>query len=318
MKKVIFDTDIGIDDAMALLFLHHAPVADLIAITTGFGNASVSDTTRNALYMKELFNMSAAVYAGAAMPVGSALGEGYADFVHGKNGLGDIPLTTPMCEAEATPAAEAIVELVRANPHELSIVAVGRMTNLAMALALDPELPSLIKELIVMGGVFGYNGHRGNVSPVAEANIAGDPLAADRVFTSGIPTTIVGLDVTAETVMNEAYIDQLRQSAGASGEFIHQISRFYFGFYEKVIGKAECPIHDASAVAYLLRPDLYRTEAAVVRVATEGIAMGQTIHDSTRRVFATDDWLDLPTCNVCVGVDAPAVMALYLSTLSEL
>ena len=71
-------------------------------------------------------------------------------------------------------------------------------------------------------------------------------------------------------------------------------------------------------MAYLLRPDLYRTEAAVVRVATEGIAMGQTIHDSTRRVFATDDWLDLPTCNVCVGVDAPAVMAFYLSTLAEL
>ena len=316
MKKVIFDTDIGIDDAMALLFLHHATDVDLIAITTGFGNASVSDTTRNALYMKELFNMSAAVYAGAAMPVGSALGEGYADFVHGKNGLGDIPITTPMCEAEAMPAAEAIVELVRANPHVLSIVAVGRMTNLAMALALDPELPSLIKELIVMGGVFGYNGHRGNVSPVAEANIAGDPLAADRVFTSGIPTTIVGLDVTAETVMNEAYIGQLRQAAGASGEFIHQISRFYFGFYEKVTGKAECPIHDASAVAYLLRPDLYRTEAAVVRVATEGIAMGQTIHDSTRRVFATNDWLGLPTCNICIGVNAPAVMELYLSTLS--
>ena len=122
MKKVIFDTDIGIDDAMALLFLHHAPDLDLIAITTGFGNASVSDTTRNALYMKERFNMSAAVYAGAATPVGSALGEGYADFVHGKNGLGDIPLTAPMCEAEAMPAAEAIVELVRANPTHFPLL----------------------------------------------------------------------------------------------------------------------------------------------------------------------------------------------------
>ena len=215
------------------------------------------------------------------------------------------------------PAAEAIAELVRANPHEISIVAVGRMTNLAMALALEPKLPSLVKELVVMGGVFGYNGHRGNVSPVAEANIAGDPLAADRVFTSGIPTTIVGLDVTAETVMNRAYIGRLRQAAGASGEFIHQISRFYLGFYEKVTGKAACPIHDASAVAYLLRPDLYRTEAAVVRVATEGIAIGQTIHNSTRRVFATNDWVDFPTCNICIGVNAPAVMELYLSTLSE-
>ena len=131
MKKVIFDTDIGIDDAMALLFLHHAPDVELIAITTGFGNASVRDTTRNALYMKELFSMSAAVYAGSATPVGKALGESYPDFVHGENGLGDISLTTPMCEAEAMPAAEAIVRLVKANPQEISIGAVSRMNSLA-------------------------------------------------------------------------------------------------------------------------------------------------------------------------------------------
>ena len=317
MKKVIFDTDIGIDDAMALLFLHHSPEVELVAITTGFGNASVSTTTRNALYVKGLFNLNAAVYAGASMPIGNTLGEGYPDFVHGKNGLGDIPLTTPVLKSERTKAAQAIVELAKANPHELSIVAVGRLTNLALALELHPELPLLVKELIVMGGVFGYNGHRGNVSPVAEANIAGDPTAADIVFTSGIPTTIVGLDVTAETVMSEAYIAQLRQRAGASGEFIYQISQFYLNFYEKISGKAECPIHDASAVAYLLNPELYRTETAVVRVATEGIGIGQTIHDSTRRTYATNDWLNRPACNICVGVDAPGVLAMYMSTLSS-
>ena len=251
------------------------------------------------------------------MPIGNSLGEGYPDFVHGKNGLGDIPLTTPVLKSERTKAAQAIVELAKANPHELSIVAVGRLTNLALALELHPELPLLVKELIVMGGVFGYNGHRGNVSPVAEANIAGDPTAADIVFTSGIPTTIVGLDVTAETVMSEAYIARLRQRAGASGEFIYQISRFYLNFYEKISGKAECPIHDASAVAYLLNPELYRTEAAVVRVATEGIGIGQTIHDSTRRTYATNDWLNRPACNICVGVDAPGVLAMYMSTLSS-
>ena len=87
MKKVIFDTDIGIDDAMALLFLHHSPEVELVAITTGFGNASVSTTTRNALYVKGLFNLNAAVYAGASMPIGNSLGEGYPDFVHGKMAL---------------------------------------------------------------------------------------------------------------------------------------------------------------------------------------------------------------------------------------
>ena len=147
----------------------------------------------------------------------------------------------------------------------------------------------------------------------SRGNIAGDPLAADechqwnphrhrrlrRYRRDGYePTTLASCAkplVRAESLST--------RSAGL------------FGFPRG--DQAECPIHDASAVAYLLRPDLYRTEAAVVRVATEGIAIGQTIHDSTRRVFATNDWVDFPTCDICIGVNAPAVLKLYLSTLSE-
>jgi purine nucleosidase len=316
MKKVIFDTDIGIDDAMALLFLHRAAEVDLVAITTGFGNASLEDTTRNALYTTELFEIDTPVYAGASDAMGEQLGEGYPDFVHGKNGLGDIPMTTPVGQAQDKSAAQAIVDLVRANPGEIIIVAVGRMTNVALALAIDPELPKFVKELIVMGGFFGYNGHRGNVSPVAEANIAGDPTAADIVFTCGMPTTIVGLDVTLETVMDEAYIERLRQTAGHAGEFIYQITRHYFAFHARVNGKSECPIHDASAVAFLLKPELFRTESAIVRVATQGIALGQTIHGQPNKGYATDDWDGRPACDICVGVDAAAVMDLYLDTLA--
>jgi purine nucleosidase len=316
-KKVIFDTDIGIDDAMALLFLHRAEEVELLAITTGFGNASLDDTTRNALYTTELFEIDAPVYAGAAVALGEQLGEGYPDFVHGKNGLGDIPMTTPAGKVQDKSAAQAIVDLVRAHPHEISLIAVGRMTNVALALAIDPDLPKFVKELIVMGGFFGYNGHRGNVSPVAEANIAGDPTAADIVFTCGMPTTIVGLDVTMETAMDEAYIQRLRDTAGDAGEFIYQISRHYFAFHERVNGKSECPIHDASAVAFLLKPELFRTESAIVRVATTGIALGQTIHGQPNKGYATDDWDARPACNICVAVDAAAVMALYLDTLAE-
>jgi len=316
MNKVIFDTDIGIDDAMALLFLHRAEDVDLLAITTGFGNASLEDTTRNALYTTELFGIDTPVYAGAAAALGEQLGEGYPDFVHGKNGLGDIPMTTPVGKAQDKSAAQAIVDLVRAHPHEISIIAVGRMTNVALALAIDPDLPMFVKALIVMGGFFGYNGHRGNVSPVAEANIAGDPSAADIVFTCGMPTTIVGLDVTMETVMDEAFIQRLRDTAGDAGEFIYQISRHYFAFHERVNGKSECPVHDASAVAFLLKPELFRTESAIVRVATTGIALGQTIHGQPNKGYATDDWDARPACDICVGVDAAAVMDLYLTTLA--
>src|SRR6056297_2850364 len=126
VKRVIFDTDIGIDDAMALLFLHVAPGAELAAITTVAGNASLDNVTRNALAVAERFGIDAPVFRGAAGPLGAALGEGYPDFVHGDNGLGDVPLPAPARRAEALPAAEAIVALARQQPGELSVVAVGR------------------------------------------------------------------------------------------------------------------------------------------------------------------------------------------------
>lgn len=316
MKKVIFDTDIGIDDAMALLFLHYSPDIELQAIVSGFGNADIATTTRNALYMKEYFDIAAPVYRGAGEPVGERLGSGYPDFVHGKNGLGDIQIEEPSLKAEALPGPEAIVEIVKSNPHEISIVAVGRLTNLALALDLYPELPNLVKEVIVMGGTFGHNGHSGNVSPVAEANIAGDPQAADRVFTSSWPVTIVGIDVTHETVARDAFFEMLQTTAGKAGDFIYRSSRFYLDFHKQVTGAYECPVHDSSAVAYLLRPDLYETKAAAVRVVVEGIAIGQTIAADPRADFESDAWKDQPVCQICIGVDSEKVLALYAETLA--
>ena len=208
MRQVIFDTDIGIDDAMALLFLHFSAEVELRAIITGFGNASIENTTRNALYLKDRFSINTPVYKGAENAIGGRSSEAYPDFVHGKNGLGDVEIIDPTIDVEPVSGAQGIVDLVSAHPHEISIVAVGRMTNLAMALEIAPELPSLVREVVVMGGAFGFNGHRGNVSPVAEANIAGDPQAADSVFTSGMPISIVGLDVTQETILTSEFFDK--------------------------------------------------------------------------------------------------------------
>lgn len=313
MKKVIFDTDIGIDDAMALLFLHFSPDVDLQAIVSGFGNADIDTTTRNALYLKDRFGISAPVYRGAAEPLGLRLGEGYPDFVHGKNGLGDIDVPTPPGTAETLAGPQAIVELVRNNPHEISIVAVGRLTNLAVALTQCPELPTLVKEIVVMGGAFG---HSGNVSPVAEANIAGDPQAADRVFAAGWPLTIVGLDVTHATVIDERFLASLRELAGEAGDFIYRINRCYLDFHERITGKRECPMHDSSAVACLLEPLLYTTRGAAVRVATEGIAIGQTIAGDPAADYASDAWRGRPLCQICTAVDAEHVRGLYTRTLA--
>ena len=167
-----------------------------------------------------------------------------------------------------------------------------------------------------MGGAFGFNGHRGNVSPVAEANIAGDPLAADRVFTSGLRITIVGLDVTQETVARRHFFETLKDNAGSAGDFIYRISRFYLDFHERVTGRHECPVHDSSAVAYLLSPYPFTTTAAGVRVVTEGIAIGQTIFGDPDADYESTAWKDKPVCRICTGVNADMVLELYAETLS--
>ena len=317
MKRVIFDTDIGIDDAMALLFLHYAEGVQIEAISTVAGNASLTNVTRNALHVCERFGIDAPVFRGAAGPMAPALTKDHADFVHGANGLGNIEFHEPARSAETLPAAQAIVELAQAHSGQLSIVAVGRLTNLAAAVALCPELPSLIGELVVMGGVFHRNNHRGNVSPVAEANMAGDPSAADRVLGAGFNATIVGLDVTQNTIMDEAFIDELRRTAGDAGAFISAITRFYFDFYASLSGHRACPIHDSSAVACLLAPELYTRETGVVRVADAGVAMGQTIFGDEPERYASDAWRDRSPCRICTAVDADAVKALYLRTLAR-
>lgn len=317
MKRVIFDTDIGIDDAMALLFLHYTPEIRLEAITTVSGNASIDDVTRNACYVCERFAIAAPVFRGAPAPIAAALGSGYPDFVHGSNGLGDIPIPAVGRREQGLPAAEAIVELARANPGELSLVAVGRLSNLALALQRCPELPGLLKEVVIMGGVFMRRDHCGNVSPVAEANIAGDPTAADQVLGSGLNVTLLPLDVTQETIMDETFITRLRECAGDAGAFIHAITRFYFDFYAGISGRRECPIHDSSAVAYLLSPGLYHAEQAPVRVVTEGIAMGQTLAGPRAESYAIDAWLNRPSSRFCTGVQAEHVRELYLRSLAN-
>jgi len=301
---------------MALLFLHYAPDADIRAIVTGFGNASIDATTRNALHMKERFQLTAPVFRGAAGPLGNSLLDDYPDFVHGRNGLGDIDIPAVRERPGAQDGAQAIVNIARENPGEISIVAIGRMTNVAHALDLCPELPELVAELVVMGGAFGFNGHRGNVSPVAEANIAGDPEAADVVFSSGLRATIVGLDVTQETIMDRSFFDDLRRKAGKAGEFIYDISRYYLDFHAQSTGHYACPVHDSSAVAYLLRPELFTTIDATVRVVREGIAAGQTIWGDPRADYSTPAWRERPTSRICTSVNSDALLELYAETLA--
>lgn len=317
MRSIVFDTDIGIDDAMALLLAHYSNEIDLLAITTVYGNASVEDTTRNALYVKQLFEIEAPVYQGASEPLSERLGDSYPVHVHGKNGLGDIKIPDLTTQKESVSAAQALVNLSKSSREKFTIVSVGGLTNIALALAIDPDLGNKIEEIVVMGGAFGYNQHRGNVSPVAEANIANDPTAADRIFRSNISTTIVGLDVTHEIVVKKEFIEDIENTMGAAGKFIAATMKYYLDFHHSISGRYECPLHDASAIAYLLNRELFKTIKEPVRAVTEGIALGQTIHGNNLRSYVSTAWDNVPDSTICTEVDSAGVLELYRSTLKE-
>lgn len=314
-QKIIFDTDPGIDDAMALLFIEASPALDLVAVTTVFGNADIDTTTRNALYLKDRFGLKAPVYKGTDKPLTRPRNPS-PTFVHGENGLGDVELTglTP-AQPEAKPAHQAIIDLARAHPGEITLVAVGPLTNLALALRVDPEVANLLKAVVVMGGAFGVAGKPGNVTPVAEANIWNDPEAADQVFTAPWPVTVVSLDVTSQVVMGPDYMDALEACAGPAGAFLNAISKPYAAFYGGRDGIVGCCVHDAAAVAYVIDPSLFETRRGSIRVVTDGIALGQTCQKVEGELFGPSAWDDQPIQAVTIGVNAEGLLKLYAETM---
>ena len=313
--KIIFDTDPGIDDAMALLFIEASPALDLLAITTIFGNADIETTTRNALYLKQRFGLSAPVYKGTDKPLTRPRNPS-PTFVHGENGLGDVELTGLVpAQPEAKPAHQAIIDIARQHPGEVTLVAVGPLTNLALALQADAEVATLLKGVVIMGGAFGVAGKPGNVTPVAEANIWNDPEAADQVFTAPWALTAVSLDVTTQVIMTPAFMDALEASAGPAGQFLNEISRPYAAFYGSRDGISGCCVHDAAAVAYVIDPSLFELRRGSVRVVTESIALGQTCQKAEGELFGPSAWDDQPIQAVTVAVDEAGLLKLYAETM---
>ncbi|MQW68409.1 nucleoside hydrolase [Sinorhizobium medicae] len=315
MHKVIFDTDPGVDDAMALLFLHRHPAIDLVGITTVFGNASIETTTRNALFLKQAWNIPAPVAKGSGETLDPDRPHvGWPTGIHGDDGLGnigvpaeiDLPLD-PRC------AHRFIIDTVRANPGDVTLVAVGRMTNLARALRADPEIARLVRSVVIMGGAFDVTG---NITPAAEANIHGDPEAADAVMTAPWPVAVIGLDVTTKTVMSRAMLSDIAERGGRPARLLSDISQFYIDFYEHHVDDGMI-VHDSCACVYVVAPELFQTRGGAVRVICGGIADGQTLQKPDGRLFPPNAWDDFPSQQTCVGIDADAVLKLIGDTLAN-
>jgi len=313
--KVIYDTDPGVDDAMALYFALAHPDIDLVGITTTFGNVSVEQAATNALYLTEIAGCQAPVTRGVAVPWGKP-GEAPPAHIHGADGLGNLGARQPVKrQLDARSSAQFIVDLARAHPGEITLVAVGPLGNLSLALMIEPKLPLLLREVIVMGGTIA---EPGNVSPVAEANIWNDPHAADRVFTAGWKLTMVGLDVTHRVVTTLEQFQRIanKQRHVATDTLLQAVefyARFYSGLYQHIARTPGCFAHDLLAFVYLVQPDLFTTSVKSVRVATDGLAQGQTIMNQRDFLdYPHPGWeKNRPRTQVCLQVDAPGCVALF-------
>lgn len=292
MKRLILDTDPGVDDALALLYLRARPDLRLLAITTVFGNADVETTTRNALWLRRKLDLDIPVHAGAAAPLARARGAAPVH-VHGENGLGDIDLSgPPLPPADPGAAHEKIIALVRAHPGQVTIVAIGPLTNLALALRAAPDIAGLVAEVVVMGGAFA----RGNVTPFAEANIHNDPEAAAEVLAAAWPLTLVPLDATRPCVLTDADAREMAHVGGETGRFAHDVTRGYAATYARHEGLDGCVLHDVAALVRLTMPELFTVRSAPVAVALDGENLGQT------------SWSDVgPVRDICLDADGPAL-----------
>ena len=316
---VIYDTDPGVDDAMALYFAFAHPDIDVVGITTTFGNVSVEQAATNALYLNALAGRTVPVTKGVATPWFKA-SEAPPAHIHGADGLGNLGARRAVQQVvDPRSSAQFIIDMARARPGEVTLVAVGPLGNLSLALALEPQLPLLLREVIIMGGTVI---EPGNVSPVAEANIWNDPHAADRVFSAGWKLTMVGLDVTHRVVVLLSMFEsiarkQCHPATNALCKAVEFYARFYSGLYKHLASTPGCFAHDLLAFIYLVSPQLFTIDTKAVRVATEGLAEGQTIVNRRDFInYPVDAWgKKKPRTQVCMGVDAPACVKLFEDTL---
>lgn len=313
-EKVIIDTDPGIDDAMAIFFAFQSPDLEVLGLTSVFGNVPVKMAARNALTLCEVAGKDVPVCEGMGLPwVGPE--SSYAHFVHGDDGFGNIAHPSSSAELDPRSSAQFIVDMVRKYPGEVTLVPIGPLTNIALALKLDPELPKLVKDVVIMGGAAQVPG---NVTPVAEANIWNDPHAADIVFSADWPLKMIGLDVTYSVSYNTDWLSTLAKANPTLGGFVQKAAKFYAKFYSEVFQNSDeevCYFHDAMALAYVIDPTLFQMKEGKFRVATDELCFGQTTFAPLDKMMAPN-WEAAPTMHAALGVDAERLKALFMNIYS--
>ncbi|HEY2507816.1 MAG TPA: nucleoside hydrolase [Streptosporangiaceae bacterium] len=306
-SKIILDCDPGVDDALAIVFAVGSPEIELLGVTTVAGNVGLDKTTGNALRLREFLGAGWPVTAGSAVPLLRPPMHG--EDVHGASGLGRAVLPPAQAGPQTGHGVDFIIDMVLSAPGEITLVATGPLTNVALALRREPRLPSLVRDFVIMGG----SSARGNVTPAAEFNIAVDPDAAAIVFSAGWTVTMIGLDVTLQARANQAIRDRLATLGRLAADLLLPCLAGYTdgalaegALAEGTVAEAAAPgradpaVHDVCAVAHVARAGLLGCDAARVEVETMGRwTTGMTVTDF-RAPVATRNAL------VATTIDVPA------------
>ncbi len=277
-RKIIIDTDPGQDDAVAILLALASPAEiNVLGITCVAGNVPLELTARNARIICELAGHSELrVFAGCDRPLGRDLVT--AEYVHGKTGLDGPDLPEPQMPLQDQHAVEFIIETLRNEPKgSVSLCPVGPLTNVATAFNKAPDIVEKVQEIILMGGAYFQVG---NVTPTAEFNIYVDPHAADIVFRSGAPITVMPLDVTHKALVTQARNAAFRALGTPVGIATAQMTEFFERYDREKYGSPGAPLHDPCVIAYLIRPELFTGRYVNVRIETQSeLTMGMTVAD---------------------------------------
>ena len=323
-RRIILDTDPGVDDAMAIFLALRSPELKVEAITAVSGNVPLEMTLPNALRLVEIAGRTdVPVAGGASVPLVRRLIT--AKYVHGNNGLGGVDFPAPKLKPVAESATALISRLVRSNPDQVTIVAVGPLTNIATLLRADPEIAGMIPQIVIMGGSLSG----GNITPAAEFNLYVDPEAARIVFDAGIPLTMVGLDVTEKVLLREEHIRILEAAQNPVSQAAGKIMRATLNRAHKGIDATVIAMHDPLTVASLIDPKLLKLQDYYVEVETEGeLTAGMTVgyahapvRPSAPMAAATAPQADIdtsfhPNAKVAVGVDPDRFFNLLMSRLT--
>jgi len=310
-RKIIIDTDPGQDDAVAILLALASPEeVEVLGITAVAGNVPLALTQRNARIICELAGRrDIRVFAGCDRPLVQPLVT--AEHVHGKTGLDGVPLFEPTMPLQDQPGVAFVIDTLRQEPAgSVTLCALGPLTNIATAFRSAPDIVPRVREIVLMGGAYF---EVGNITPAAEFNIYVDPEAAEIMFKSGVPVTVMPLDVTHKVLTTRPRIEALRAIGTDIGHAVADWTDFFERFDMEKYGSDGAPLHDPCVIAYLLRPDLFSGRKINVEI--------ETVSPLTRGMTVADWWgiTDRPRNALFIGdVDAAGFYTLLTGRLARL